>query len=244
VLEAGNELPPVPSGWYAILTGHQFDLSDWASALKAPFDPVAIWLKPDILGLQSSEFARAEDASDVRGRARALVERLNGAMSLWNRARPVQTDSVVRVDENGRQHHTMFAEPGSFELRSHARAVGLTIGVDGKPIEAPPQPSMPQELIALGFEDEIVADMLSHLGRADNWYDIYKTVELAEALVGGKHKLERLLKAALPKFPTMRATANYHRHARAYLPPELTSLKDAKVILRQAVNTALAQRKS
>jgi hypothetical protein len=73
-------------GWGAALLGEPTDLEDWAYTLQEPFDP---WV--EIHGaetmLRSASFDELESAIEVRDRAAALIERLNGAVALSQQAR-------------------------------------------------------------------------------------------------------------------------------------------------------------
>jgi len=55
--------------------------------------------------------------------------------------------------------------------------------------------------------DDDVADILVFAGRADNWFDIYKTLELVEEWVGRAHHLQKLLGKSYEDYKTMKATA-------------------------------------
>lgn len=105
---------------------------------------------------------------------------------------------------------------------------------------APPQPSNAQRWIGAAKTDDQIADMLVFAGRADNWFDIYKAVELAEKIAGGQHKLRRLLGASAREYKRMRNTANCFRHARFNKPPPiLTTLAEARPLLSHIVRTVL-----
>ncbi len=82
--------------------------------------------------------------------------------------------------------------------------------------------------------------MLAFAGRADNWFDIYKAVELAKKLAGDTNKLRTLLGSSAKECENMWRTANSHRHARDTQKPEvLTTLADAKPLLAFIVRSVL-----
>jgi hypothetical protein len=117
---------------------------------------------------------------------------MNGALALWNGARPVQFGGVLRIEEDGREHLTVFGEVAAFG-RSAMRAAAVVLGSDGNPLpHPPPQPSQPQVWNELAELEDDLSDLLEQFGRADNWYDIYKTIEIAAHVVGGKPACGRL----------------------------------------------------
>ena len=233
--------PPKP-GWYARLQGEDVDLEDWTYSLDEPFDPVALKLPNGETVLRSADFEGLEDASEVRERALVLIGRLNGALNLWNDVRPVKFAGVYRIDDDGNQHAWVFAEMAAMELgRCVMRATAVVLGSDGKPVPPPPPaPSRPQDWNRLAEENDDISDLLDHFGRADNWYDIYKAIEIAEQVAGGGHKLWSLLGAEAKASKNLKASANFYRHAKAYRPPALLSLAKAKPILAHVVRTVLS----
>lgn len=231
----------VSPGWYVILGGHSVDLRDWEDTLSKPFDPVVIRGPDGDFLLGSADFQSQADAIDVRERGRALIARLNGAMALMHGSEPIELKGVVRFDAEGRKHITIFAEGMNLSLRGCSMRATVTIhGPDGKPLPPPPpRPSLPQLWNVSATENDDIADLLEQHGKATGWYEIYKTIEIAEVIVGGKHKLEAMLGEAKANFSNMRRTANFYRHARAIRPDVPTTLADAKPLLNFAVRTVL-----
>ena len=73
--------------------------------------------------------------------------------------------------------------------------------------------------------------MLVHVLRADNWYDVYKCVELAKLIAGGGAALKATLGTDWKKWRDTRQTANHFRHAPATghpLPPQPPTLSEAR----------------
>lgn len=64
--------------------------------------------------------------------------------------------------------------------RVRTRATAVTSGP-----APPPRESKMQERFRSAETDDTRAELFAHLARADNWFDIYKTSELARRLVGG-----------------------------------------------------------
>lgn len=233
---------PTP-GWYVQLEGHEFDLEDWRHSLNDPFDPVAEKLPDGKTVLSSSDFHGLEEANEVRERALVLIARLNGAIGIWNEARPVRLGGVLQIDEHGNQHAWVFGALATSEGRCKAMAVGLALGPNGEPLPPPPpQPSQPQLWNSLAEHNDDVSDLLDQFGRADNWYDIYKTLEIAAHIQRGKHKLWRLLDAEAGSCRNLDQTANYYRHARgAKRPTKPTALHNAKPLLAYIVRSVLEE---
>lgn len=228
-------------GWYVQLLGDDADLEDWVYSLNRPFDPVAIKDNDGTYILASEEFAAATEATDVREKAQALIARLNGAMAIMHAACPVSCGGIYRVGEDGLRHVTVFGEMAAIEIgRCVVRATAVVLGPDGEPLPPPPpQRSVAQIWNDLAAQNDGVADLLEQHGQADGWYEIYKTIELAEGLVGGKHKLTKLLGGTGPDFLNMRQTANFYRHAKAPRPATPTRLADAKPLLNFIVREVL-----
>lgn len=85
------------------------------------------------------------------------------------------------------------------------------------------------------------ADLLVYAGRADNWFDIYNAVELAERIVGGNHELPKRLGSAASQVKAMREMANFYRHPRGFRPTFLTTQDEAVALLAFVVRTVLAK---
>ena len=88
-------------------------------------------------------------------------------------------------------------------------------GVVGDGTLAAPQESELQRLIKSAETDEHRAELFLHLGRLNNWFDIYKAADLHKKIVDGHHALERAF-AGTNEWDDMDKiwrTANYNRHA-------------------------------
>jgi len=236
-----TEYAPQP-GWYIRLEGHDFDLADWRDTLSEPFDPVAI-LHPDGETLLSGqEFHGLLEPSEVRERGKILIARLNGALSLSTNARPVKMGPVINIDGAGqkRVHTFMQADGAVFRVRG-SKLILTAYDPDGNVIPpSPPIPSEPQRWIGLAQENDNVSDMLDHFGRADNWYDIYKTIEFAEHVAGGEHRLKKRLSDKAKAAKHLKMSANFFRHAKAYRPPQLLSLNETRPVLADVVRAAIS----
>ena len=116
--------------------------------------------------------------------------------------------------------------------------------VDGNLVTPPPpEPSATQGWMQASESNDDIADLLVYAGRADNWFDTYKAVEIAERMVGGEHNLQKLVGPASTQLKNMRSTANFYRHARGYYkPPVLTTQDEARSLLASIVRTVISRK--
>lgn len=228
--------------WAVELVGHESDLAEVERALNPSFDP---WV--DKVGgkpaLRSAQFDGFTTGREVRDRARILIDILNGAVGLMRAGEPVRGGGVYRVQEDGKVDVAIFAEAAITLRPVIMTATAIVKDRDGNVIPPPPPtPTAAQEWIQAAENDDDLADLLSFVGRADNWFDLYKAIEMAERLVGGKHKLERLLDQGASAFQNARETANWCRHARGHRPADLATLDQARSRVKHAVLKALEGR--
>ena len=121
-----------------------------------------------------------------------------------------------------------------------SRPTLIAYDADGNVIPPPPPtPSEAQRWSNFARNNDTAADMLDHYGRADNWYDIYKTVELAERLVGGAHKLKKLQGNRATDVTRLKRSANYYRHAAQPIPEDILTIREASAILADTVRAVL-----
>jgi hypothetical protein len=195
--------------WAAELTGQPDDLADWETSFREPFEPtveqvVANGLTKTVL--KSAEFERMMTASEVRERARLIIENLNGAVRALLGAGRVELGGVLEVDKDGRANTHVFAE-GVARGRARVRAASVVGG--NSPIT--PQPSTAQKWIECAKTNDVVADMLIHFGKEPNWYDLYKTYEGVRDLCGGEASPKQKSWVP-PKLKNFTHTANCYRH--------------------------------
>jgi hypothetical protein len=199
-------------GWGAVVQGEPTDLGDWVDALKEPFDP---WV--EIHGgetvLRSVTLDELTSANNVRSRALAHIERLNGAFAVWQQCKPVRFGGVVQFASDGKQQRTIFAEMAAIEARGRANAFAIAIGPDGKPYpKPPPQPSEVQRWASIAEADDLLDDAIIFFGKGPGWFDIYKAIECLYARAGGEHAFLALNWEKETK--RLKTTANWFRHAR------------------------------
>jgi hypothetical protein len=173
-------------------------------------------------------------ASEVRERARIMIEYLNGALRAHSGGGRVELgDKVAKVDTDGRVTIHVFAESASFKLR----VIPAIAVVSSKT----PQPSAAQKWFAHATIDDVVADMLIHFGKEPSWYDLYKTYEGAREL---RKRLKQ--KSCFPSLKNFSHTANYYRHglphpAKKKPPSNPMSLEEATDLITGMVNSIMSE---
>ncbi|MCP3475488.1 hypothetical protein NLM33_34890 [Bradyrhizobium sp. CCGUVB1N3] len=193
--------------------------------LKPPFEP---WIEvhgQDTI-LRSNSFDELTSTDEVRDRAVAHIERLNGAMFVMMQGQPLQFWGVVEFASDGTMHRTLFAERND-TIRARMHASALVIGADGK--EKPPAPPTQTEVqrwAAIADNDDLLEDALIYFGRVSApgqphpptfWFDIYKALECLVERFGGNKKREDTFFAldwVPPQVERLKQTANWSRHAR------------------------------
>jgi hypothetical protein len=237
---------PAP-GWCVHVEGHSFDLEYWQESLKHPYDPwcerVPLRTGETVMVLRSAAFCGSETADEVRLRALPMISQLNGALAAASGAEPLRFQWVGHILEGGTTDVTIFAA-GAGTVRSKLIAHGEVLNPSGSPpFPLPPCPSMAQRWIKIADDNDDVADLLSFTGRADNWFDIYKALEVAERLAGGDEKqLASVTGGSWPEVKRTKQTANAERHAHRgkHLPPRNpTTLSEARSVLAFVVRTLL-----
>lgn len=231
-------------GWGAVVQGEATDLEDWAYTMKEPFDP---WVETHGAEavLRSASLDELASANEVRDRAVAFIERLNGALALSQQARPVRFGGVIQFAPDGGLHRTVFAEMAAFEMRGKARAFAMVIGPDGKPVPPPPpQPSEVQRWAAIAEGNDLLDDALMYFGKASGWFDIYKALECLFKRAGGEHAFLALNWEPEGKVKRLKRTADWARHARRRNDrlENPMPLEDARTVLGQLLRRALDAR--
>src|SRR5262245_63924614 len=96
-------------GWGAVLQGEPADLSAWQHMLKHQSD---VWVEThdSETVLRATSLDELESAGEVRDRAIAYIERLNGAMAVSFDPRPVQLRAVIRFKPDGHLNRILFVE--------------------------------------------------------------------------------------------------------------------------------------
>jgi hypothetical protein len=112
---------------------------------------------------RSELFDGLDSVEEVRGRAKTIIERFNGAFALLYKAKPLRCDAVIWVMPDGKLHRAMPMEGGVYNITAKARDVSGEV----------------QKWASLTEEDENyhLHEALVFFGRADNWFDVFKCYE-------------------------------------------------------------------
>lgn len=232
--------PPTP-GWGVEITGHQFDIADWADELERPFDP---WIERferngrETVALRSSAFDGVTTAAEARAIGSQMIEQVKGALLIVTGHRAdIQQEASLYVDAHGKVqgHAFLRAEPGVFRMRASRATLTAYDGHGNIIPPPPPQPSMAQQWTRAGLAKDRLGELLVYLGRADNWFDLYKALEVAEELAGsGEEGLAAVTGTSLRKVKRLKQSANFYRHAggRHKLPGKPVELNEARAQLQ------------
>lgn len=225
-------------GWAVELTGEKIDLDDLRQFLEPPFDPWVEDFEEDgktKLLLRSKTWTGVVDSGVVLADAERTAKRLLGAMLLIHSdARPVGIGQIFDFRADGTRNTVIVAMTGHIKL-SGGRVRGRSVSAS----PSPPEPSSVQRLIKSAEGDDERADLLDHLARATNWYDIYKAAEIIRRIAGGQRRLDAALASLKGEWARVWQTANCNRHApdpvKFPLPPVPATLPEAlSLILRAA----------
>jgi len=242
----------ISPGWAVELIGEQVDLADFEIELKPPDSP---WVErdKDALLLRSKTWASLRESTRVLYEAQRLIEQLNGVARLVHcDAQKVRLGRLLWVDEQGQKTVVPITGCACLTIAIRQRAQG-TIG------HIPAEEgglSFMQKLLASAEKDDsdALAELLLHIARADNWYDLYKTQEIVQALVGGERQLKEWLKShgqadEIAVWESVRRTANHYRHSPLQaqpLPPDppqtpMEGLRRIVPIIRRVVHGELCR---
>lgn len=224
------------AGWYLLVDGSGVDLEDLCHSLNAPFDPSAQKLDTGETVLWSNDLQGTSDPLEVRRRGLTIIEEVNGAMRAWARANQVRLSGVLQVDTAGERKVFNTGE-AAIELERMVMRSTATVDSDGRPVPTRVA-SKPQMWLSLAQADDKVSDLLHHHGRANNWFDLYKTIEMAEAIVGGERKLVEMFAGSV-NVKLLKRSANVYRHAPEKEVKNRVDITEARSQLAYIVTTIL-----
>jgi hypothetical protein len=230
--------------WAVQLEGAHLDIQAWEMALpdlsnyRVEKVPQASKMVFALCGPPLQQFT---EARDVCAKALSFIEQMNGLMWLAYRAEPLCFGGTVfQLGANGSVGVTVMVGFGPAIRLGGLRPVITVTQADGTVVASTPatDPVLRHALLAAEQSADVM-DLLVQMGRADNWYDLYKAIELAERLVGGEPALRNLMGHQSGAFKAVRTTANFFRHARTHRPGTLSTMEDARALLAQAVEIVL-----
>jgi len=168
--------------WLVRLKGDTFDLEDLPALLRSP--ELTITEENGSYYLESSEFDSLTYADEVRERSVALIKMINGAAKLYrDNFRGISEDGVIRIEDNGRRHHYIFAEAVLTARSKLSTNVTVTTS-DGTQVTVN-QPSVIETWLGLAKKYKPVADVL-HFSRENTWFNLYKIFEVIRDDVRGE----------------------------------------------------------
>src|SRR3954471_19317475 len=133
----GNEDSVMKEGWGALLQGEPFDLEDWEHALGAGFDPYVERHGDDYV-LRHSELDRLTSPEEVRDKAIAIIEVLNGVLRIDQGARNVSFSNALQILPTGEVKRHSLLIMSAFEMRLKSRATATVQNADGSSPPLPP----------------------------------------------------------------------------------------------------------
>jgi hypothetical protein len=172
--------------WAVQLLGDQVDLAALAESFGD--GTVKIFRDGDDYLLSSEQFLGSDDANAVFAKASALAAVVSGGLRLaFNALRPIQLGNVCRIEENGKRHRYLMAEPGTIHCRIMPVTLTLKLS-DG--IETQWRPA---DLIKSWSEvatgDEAVSHVLQAFSIQTSWVGLYGVLDTIAKDVGGWDKL-------------------------------------------------------
>ena len=227
-------------GWAAVVTGDSIDVQTFRVLLRQPFDP---WVEDfeheekTLTILMSKAWAGLTSAEVVHRDATRIVSRLNGAYHLLHTdAKPVELGRLFKFDDQGNSvpFTLLLGSQASVHVTSGARAFSEVL-----PSQTPTESKL-QQWLRESETDEFKADLLAHVQRADNWYDIYKCMELGRKIVGGDGQLRARLGSDKKRWDVVRQTANHFRHAPGTgycLPPDPPPFAEAREFALKTISS-------
>ena len=202
-------------GWAVVLLGEVFDVDDLRERLPAPFDPwVEVYSDPggDGLVLRSKAWANLTEARDVHMDADRILERLHGEALLYDPdSTRVLPGGVFNFHDDGRKDAIAVLHAAELKVtlgRMRARATGTT---GGPP--PPPSETDTQKWFQRADNDDARAELLSHISRVKDWFDIYMVMEITRRVAGNRAKLKAALGTDCWEWDRVWRTANCKRHA-------------------------------
>lgn len=231
-------------GWAIELLGEAFDIADWRSFLPFPFDPwVEIISGTDNKAvLRSCKWDGVNSHETVVHDAQRIVDLVSGAVLIAQAdSLPVKLGSIMRFNDNGERENTVYPAAavlgfaiGSFRIRGRATLSG------GAPAL---EESRVQRWVAASEANDDRAFLLKSLPNCDNWFDIYKAIELAMRIGGTPAKLLLVSSGRSGDWNDLKQTANHYRHApdtpKYPLPKSPPTLEAARNMLIEMISLSL-----
>ncbi len=203
--------------------------------------------------LHLPEFDSLTDAGEVYRLATLRLPILNALGSLRFDAHLVECDnSVIRVDDDGSRHVSVFLSAAFAVGRSRVFALGVVVDSQGQEVVAPVRDPW-LEIVELVGQDAKVEDALYIFGAVGrNWVELYKVYEVVREDLGDAGAVKKVLKIADDQLGSFTNSANDRRisgrdarHAKSFsdslkYPP--MSFAEAERFIRDMLNAWLREK--
>jgi hypothetical protein len=183
-----DEAPLSLPTWLVYLTGDSVDLEMLALSCVGPSFNISKVGKD--YALACSEFESIGNAQDVRARALALLDRLNGASRLVLESRvAIGVARLRRHDADGRITDIVCPEPAIATVRALPPSVKITADNGSEVTHHPADPV--HDWILLSASDPAVARLLTLVGTEPmDWVNLYRIFEVVCENSGGMKSIE------------------------------------------------------
>ncbi len=218
-------------GWAVELRGKKIDLDD---AMEIFGDGYRLTIRPHqqegetIELLRSRDWSALDSAREVMADAEQIVRELNGALLLtYGDSEPLGTGRVLRWDASGAKMPVVAVASGTITLGGFRVRGRLTTGGTN----GPPPPPPARAWIDYANASDLMSELLVHIGRATDWFDLFKAIELTQKVFSEYQIRTAMGKSRWKLWLSARRCANFRRHSKAkqepMLEPDLT-FREAK----------------
>ena len=218
--------------WRVQLQGEQGDLQELKEILLG-YAPCIIE-EDSNFHLTSKAWNKLGESREVEAQAKDFIQLLENSIYIHSRdTTPLAIGGIVRIDNEGRKHYILNADPGSLTIR------GAKATLAGpRPIESNGTYQV-IKVLRVSTKNPVVADALRFLRKGD-WVNLYKTYEIVQDEVHGKREIIRrgwLTSQSISRFKQMaqsrEALGDDARHAsRKFIPPKKPmSIHEARAII-------------
>jgi hypothetical protein len=218
--------------WRVQLQGEQGDLQELKEILLG-HDPCIIE-EDSNFHLTSKAWNKLGESREVEAQAKDFIQLLENSIYIHSRdTTPLAIGGIVRIDNEGRKHYIMNAEPGIYTIRGPKATLG-----GPRPFESRAEHQVIKVLRA-STKNSVVVDALRFFRKGD-WVSLYKVYEIVRDDVGGNPAISDrgwLTKPTRSRFTgtaqSREALGDEARHAsRNYRPPKKPmQIREARAII-------------